>query len=233
MASRAARIGAETDVTTTEARLFELLEAELYTAVVSDALDALGYRDQAMDATVRPVYPGAVVIGRAHTVLSTDVYSMPADRYGTEIRAIDSLTPNDVLIAATNRSTRTCFWGELLSTAARARGARGAIIDGHVRDVRRIEQMRFPVFATGMRPVDSAGRGLVVSYGDPVQCGGVLVQPGDIVFGDADGIVVIPRAVEDRVIEHARQKVTGESRAREDLERGDFLRDVYDRYGVL
>jgi regulator of RNase E activity RraA len=216
-----------------EAQLFETLQTELYSAVISDVLDALGYREQAMDATIRPVYPGAIAVGRAHTVLSTDVYSLPADPYNMEIRAIDSLGPNDVLVAATNHSTRTCFWGELLSTAARARGARGAILDGYTRDVRRIAEMGFPVFATGMRPVDSRGRGLVVSFGDPVLCGGVIVNPGEIVFADADGIVVIPRAVEDEAIAKAREKVAGENRAREDLERGDFLRDVYDRYGVL
>ena len=216
-----------------EAQLFETLQTELYSAVISDVLDALGYREQAMDATIRPVYPGAVAVGRAHTILSTDVYSLPADPYNMEIRAVDSLGPNDVVVAATNHSTRTCFWGELLSTAARARGARGAILDGYTRDVRRIAEMDFPVFATGMRPVDSRGRGHVDSFGDPVLCGGVIVNPGEIVFADADGIVVIPRAVEDEAIAKAREKVAGENRAREDLERGDFLRDVYDRYGVL
>lgn len=215
------------------AKVFDVLAEELYTAVISDILDGLGYRDQALDATIRPAYPGAVVAGRAHTVLSTDVYAPPADPYGMEIAAIDALQPDDVVVAATNRSTRTCFWGELLSTAARARGARGAVIDGYTRDVRRIERMGFPVFATGMRPVDSNGRGLVVSFGEPVLCGGVLVHPGDIVFGDMDGIVVIPRAVEETVIARAREKVAGENRARLDLERGDSLRAVYDRYGVL
>jgi 4-hydroxy-4-methyl-2-oxoglutarate aldolase len=218
---------------TVDSRLFESLQAELYTAVISDILDGLGYRDQAMDATIRPVFPSAVVAGRAHTVLSSDIYALPPDPYSMEIKAIDSLKPNDVLVAATNRSTRTCFWGELLSTAARARGARGAIVDGHVRDARKIEQMGFPVFATGMRPVDSHGRGLVVSFGEPVICGNVLVHLGDLVFGDFDGIVVIPRDIEETVIERARLKVAGENRARTDLERGDFLRDVYDRYGVL
>lgn len=213
--------------------LFDVIQRELYVSVVSDILDSLGYREQAMDATIRPIYPEAIVVGRAHTVLSTDVYELPADPYSAEIAAIDSLQPNDVLVAATNHSTRTCFWGELLSTTARARGARGAIIDGHVRDVRRIERMRFPVFATGFRPIDSAGRGLVVAHGTPVLCGGVLVHPGDIVFGDSDGLVVIPQAVEQAVVERAKEKATGENRAREDLERGDLLRDVYDRYGIL
>lgn len=216
-----------------DAALFDFMARELYVSVVSDVLDSLGYRAQAMDATIRPIYPNAVVVGRAHTVLSTDVYRMPEDAYSAEIAAIDSLQPHDVLVAATNKSVRTCFWGELLSTAARARGARGAVVDGHVRDVRRIEQMAFPVFATGLRPVDSAGRGLVIAHGVPVECGGVLVHPGEIIFGDSDGLVVIPRAVEDEAITRAKAKAAGENRAREDLARGDLLRAVYDRYGVL
>lgn len=213
--------------------LFDFMQRELYVSVVSDVLDGLGYRAQAMDATIRPIYKDAIVVGRAHTALSTDVYEMPSDAYSAEIAAIDSLRPNDVLVAATNHLTRTCFWGELLSTTSRARGARGAIIDGHVRDVRRIEQMQFPVFATGLRPIDSAGRGLVVAHGTPVVCGSVIVHPGDIVFGDSDGLVVIPQAVEKEAIERAKAKVAGEDRARQDLERGDLLRDVYDRYGIL
>ncbi len=213
--------------------LFDFLARELYVSVVSDVLDSLGYRDQAMDATIRPIYADAVVVGRAHTVLSTDVYELPKDPYSAEIAAIDSLKPNDVLVAATNHSTRTCFWGELLSTTARARGARGAVIDGHVRDVRRIEKMGWPIFATGFRPVDSAGRGLVVAHGTPVMCGGVIVHPGDIVFGDYDGVVVIPQAIEQEAIERAKAKAASENQARADLERGDLLRVVYDRYGVL
>lgn len=213
--------------------LFDFMQRELYVSVVSDVLDSLGYREQAMDATIRPLWRDAVVVGRAHTVLSTDVYEMPSDPYSAEIAAIDSLKPNDVLVAATNKSTRTCFWGELLSTTARARGARGAIIDGHVRDARRIEAMQFPVFSTGLRPIDSAGRGLVIAHGSPVRCGGVLVHPGDIVFGDIDGLVVIPQAVEQEAIARAKEKVAGEDKARQDLERGDLLRVVYDRYGIL
>jgi 4-hydroxy-4-methyl-2-oxoglutarate aldolase len=102
-----------------------------------------------------------------------------------------------------------------------------------VRDVRRIQQMGFPVFAAGIRPVDSFGRGTVLGHGMPVNCGGVVVRAGDIVFGDSDGLVVIPQGIEQEVVERARAKVSGENKARADLERGDYLRDVYARYGVL
>ena len=137
------------------------------------------------------------------------------------------------MVASTNRSTRTCFWGELLSTAAVARGATGCVIDGYVRDALRIMEMAFPVFSTGFRPVDSSSRSTVVGFGTPVEVGGVIVHPGDIVFGDFDGIVVIPRARLADTVEAALSKVTGENLSREMLQQGAMLRDVYDRFGVL
>jgi regulator of RNase E activity RraA len=216
-----------------ETALFDMIQRDLYTGVLSDVLDSLGYRDQAMDASIRPVVEGFTVVGRAHTVLSSDIYDQPDDPYSMEIAAVDAIEPNSVVVAATNRSVRTCFWGELLSTAAVARGGRGAVIEGYTRDVRKIASMNFPVFATGMRPVDSAGRGIVVSFGRPIECGGVLVHQGDIVFGDVDGIVVIPRAVEAEAIELAQVKVASENSMRDQLLTGRSLRDVYDEFGIL
>lgn len=212
---------------------FDEMQRDLYTGVLSDVLDGLGYRNQAMDASIRPVVPGMTVVGRAHTVLSSDIYEVPDDPYGMEIAAVDAIQPNDVVVAATNHSVRTCFWGELLSTVARVRGGRGAIIEGYTRDVRKIEEMGFPVFTTGMRPVDSAGRGVVVSFGQSIECGAVLVHPGDIVFGDVDGIVVIPRQIEDEVIRLALAKVSSENLMRDQLLSGRSLRDVYDEFGIL
>jgi len=216
-----------------EYALFNDLAVGLYAAVLSDVLDGFGFRDQAMTADIRPVFPGAVLVGRAHTLLSSDVYHVPDDPYDMEIAAIDSVPPNHVVVAATNGSSRTCVWGELLSTVTRARGGRGAVIDGHTRDVRQIERMGFPVFSTGTRPVDSLGRGRIVSYAEPVVCGGVLVHEGDIVFADVDGVVVVPRAVEDEVICRAREKVAGENAMRARLLEGKTLREAYDEFGFL
>jgi regulator of RNase E activity RraA len=216
-----------------DGEMLELMAKQLYSAVLSDVLDGLGFRDQAMAARVRPVWPDAAVVGRAHTALTVDVFEVRPEPYKLEIAAVDSLQPGDVLVAATGPSTRTCFWGELLSTAARLRGARGAIVDGYVRDVRRITEMGWPVFATGMSPVDSAGRSTVVEYGTTVRCGDVLVRERDIVFGDVDGIVVVPQEVEREAIAKALEKVEGENRTREALEQGMTLTEVYAKYGLL
>lgn len=173
------------------------------------------------------------LIGRAHTVLTADVYQRPVDPYQQEIAAVDALKPGDVMVAATNGSERTCLWGELLSTAARARGATGCLIDGHTRDVARILEMQFPVFCTGFRPVDSSSRSVVIGYGCPILCGGVLVHPGDIILADIDGVVVIPSSHLEATVQAALEKVEAENSSRQMLEDGYLLRDVYDRFGVL
>jgi 4-hydroxy-4-methyl-2-oxoglutarate aldolase len=216
-----------------EDQLLATMRDRLYVAVVSDVLDHQGLLDQAMAARLRPIAPTMRVIGRAHTVLTADVYERPAEPYRLEIAAVDALKPGDVMVACTNGSERTCFWGELLSTAATARGATGCVIDGHTRDALRIIEMGFPVFCTGFRPVDSSYRSVVVDYGIPVRVGEVLVRPGDIIFGDFDGIVVVPRERLAETVERALAKVEGENHSREMLRQGHLLRDVYDKYGVL
>ena len=212
---------------------FQTMQSELYTGVISDVLDALGYRSQAMTPDIRPVHPDMVVVGRARPVLSVDVYRVRDDCYDNEIAFVDALLKDDLVVACTNRSTRTGLWGELLSTAARARGARGTVTDGYVRDVRRIVSMGFPVFAAGMRPVDSRGRSIVMEYDTPIECGGVPVRKGDIVFGDIDGVVVIPQEAAEQVVADALYKVRQENASRAELERGGTLRGVFDKYKVL
>jgi regulator of RNase E activity RraA len=162
-----------------------------------------------------------------------DVHHETPDPYAKEIEAVDSILPGEVVVVATGRSTRNAPWGELLSTAAMARGARGAVVDGLIRDVKKIETMGFPIFAAGIKPVDSRGRGLVMEYNVAVECGGVLVTPRDLVFADYDGIVVVPAARVQDVIRLANEKVSRENHTRAELKEGAYLRDVYKKYGVL
>ena len=216
-----------------DTEMFDTMRDKLYASVISDVVDSLGARNQGMRPDVRPIYEGATVVGRAYPVLMADVYKFIDDPYGPEIDAVDSLKPNDVMVVCTQRSTRTCFWGELLATAARARGSRGIVVDGTVRDVAYITKMKFPTFATGIYMVDSAGRSIVIDHNCPVDCGGVLVNPGDIVFGDIDGVVVIPKELEKEVIPLALEKVSKEDQLRDELRKGTLLRDAYNKYGVL
>lgn len=215
-----------------EGLLFQV-ENTLYTAAVADALDELGYRNQAMSAALRPVGSTASFAGWARTIACVDVFHVGPDPYATEIEAMDSILPGEVVVVSTGNSTRNAPWGELMSTAAKGRGARGAVVEGFVRDVRKIQELGFPVFAAGIKPVDSKGRGIVLEYAVPVECGGVPVTPGDLVFADYDGIVVVPRAVVPEVLRMASEKIARENDSRKELLRGAYLRDVYRKSGVL
>ena len=214
-------------------QLFSLMAGKLYSAVISDVLDDAGYRNQVMSHKIRPLYENVVAVGRAMTVLCMDVYEPPDQPYRMEIEAVDSLKPNEILVCTTNGSNRYSFWGELLSTASVARGASGAIIDGFVRDCKAIMDMEFPVFATGISPLDSKGRGDVVSFNIPIECGGVRVVSGDIAFGDYDGIVVVPKQIEEQIVSAAFDKVSGENNIRQELEAGATVKYVFDKYGIL
>jgi 4-hydroxy-4-methyl-2-oxoglutarate aldolase len=208
-------------------------EERLYTAVVSDSLDQIGIRNQAMREYLRPLFPTCMFAGWARTIACSDVYHVSSDPYALEIEAMDSILPGEVVVVSTQQSLRNAPWGELLSTAAKARRARGAVIDGLVRDVKKIEELGFPVLASGIKPVDSIGRGIVTAYNVPVECGDVLVRPGDFVFADYDGVIVVPREMTIEVLVLAQDKVAREDKSREELSRGAYLRDVFNRYGVL
>ena len=186
-----------------------------------------------MHERIRPLDGSFVCAGRAKTILAVDVYQLSGDPYKMEIESVDSVRPDEVIVACTNNSIRTGFWGELLSTAAQTRGARGVIVDGLVRDVKKIVALGFPVFAAGIKPVDSKGRSIVLNYDCPIECGGVAVSPGDIIMADYDGVVVVPKEIVADVLKRALIKVEKENKSRQDLIAGAYLRDVYRRYGTL
>ena len=214
---------------------FAIIARELYTAVLSDVLDELGCRAQALPPSIRPLDDALTMVGVARTGLYREIFEVRAGEnpYELEIALVDDLKPHDVAVFGCGGSTRIAPWGELLSTAAKVRGAAGCLTDGYVRDIRQIRQMGFPVFHAGIAPLDSKGRGKVAEIDVPIECGGVRVLPGDLVVGDADGVIVVPRAVEADVLDRAFAKVSGENRTREELERGVKLAEVYARYKVL
>lgn len=216
-----------------DSAVFELMEKELYTPVVADILDQMGCREQTMAASIRPLYPSAVIVGRAMPILGMEVYQVPEHPYRLCIESLDTLQAGEVPVITAGGAESAAFWGELLSTATRARGGRGAVVDAYSRDVNPIIRMQFPVFATGIRPTDSLGRIDVVDYRVPVRCGGVLVNPGDIVFADYDGVVVLPQTVWREAVERALEKARGENRVRDELVQGALLGDVFRKHGIL
>jgi regulator of RNase E activity RraA len=173
------------------------------------------------------------VFGRAATLSAVTVAGEPAKPYDVELACVDSLCPGDVLVATTNGDQSSALWGELLSTASKAHGAVGAIIDGLTRDVAKILAMGFPVFATGFSPLDSKGRLDGISFGQPIRIGACVVHPGDWVFADVDGIVVVPARLAAEAFPRALEKVSGENRVRGELARGRSARAVFAEYGIL
>lgn len=172
-------------------------------------------------------------MGRAATTLLTEAYEEPEAPYALLLELLDSLVPGEVVIGTTQGSMCAAIWGELISTHARARGCRGAVFDGPIRDVRGITELGFPVFASGMSPLDSKGRLDVVSYRRPIVVAGVTVRDGDLIVADVDGVVVVPAEVEAETVRLAMDKVAGENEVREVLARGASIAQVFREYGVL
>lgn len=213
---------------------FEWIREHLYVPIVCDVLDSLGFRNQAMHQRLRPLdEKHCTIIGRARTLRWMETDYIEDDSYSMEIEAVDSLGKGDVVVHSTDFALTNAPWGELMSTIAKRNGAVGCICDSMIRDCRKIMDMQFPVFYGGIRPLDSLGRGRVMAYDVPVRCGDVVVHPGELIFSDFDGIVVIPKEVENKVLELAFEKGSKEDQSRKDLLNGDSLRTVYNRYGVL
>ena len=213
----------------------ETIRAKLFTSVLSDTLDGLGYRHQAMRPAIRPLDEEKVMVGRARTGFYMEVFHVAPDEnpYELEIKLIDDLRPGEIAVLGCGAAETIAPWGELLSTAIMARGAAGCVTDGLVRDIRAIRKLGFPVFHGGIGPLDSKGRGKVMAIDVPIACGGVHIAPGDLLFGDADGVICVPQAIEQKAIASALQKVEGEEHTREALARGEKLATVFARYGIL
>ena len=215
--------------------LFSWIKENLYTAVVCDILDTLGYRHQAMHQRLRPLDEAhCTFVGRARTARWMEVdYFQPDDPYGKEIELMDSLREDDVIVHSTDHAGTNAPWGELMSTTAMMHKAVGCVCDSQIRDCVKIKELGFPVFYAGIRPLDSSGRGLVVDYDVPIRCGGVLVRPGELIFADFDGIVVVPKEAEAEVFRLAHEKAGAENSTRRELLAGKTLREVYQKYGAL
>ncbi len=216
--------------------LFSFIREHLYVPVVCDILDEMGYHNQAMHHRLRPLLPDSRncgFVGRARTFRWMETDHVAEDPYGLEIEAMDSLSINDVVVHSTDHAGTNAPWGELMSTIAKRNGAAGCVCDSQIRDCNRIIDMGFPVYYSGIRPLDSKGRAIVTAYDVPVRCGQVLVYPGDIIYADFDGIVVIPKNVESDLFAKAQEKVSNENASRKELLEGKSLREVYDKYKSL
>src|SRR5262245_57625525 len=209
------------------------MRQHLYSAVVCDALDAIGLKNQSPRVHLKPLTAPGLLLGRCKTTLWADMYHADPRPYELELTAVDTCRPDDVLIAAAGGTLRSGLWGELLSTAARRSGCVGAIVDGAVRDVVKMTAMGFAVFARGTCLYDSKDRNRVIDVDVPVEIDGVRFSPADLVLADADGVVVVPQAVEAEVIAAAWNKVQAENTVRDAIRGGMSATEAFRKYGVL
>ena len=229
----------------TDAEMFTLMKEKLYTPVVGDILDQMGYNHQFLPASIRPLasqVPAALITavkgenwmklaGFACTVLENDVYSMPKKPFGYMTEALDQLKPNEIYIAT--GAHHSALWGELLTASAKARGAAGAVLDGYTRDTAMVLEQDFPVFCSGTWAQDSSIRTYVFDYRCDIEIGQVTIRDGDIVFGDVDGVLIIPREIAEEVIKKALVKASTEKTMRRAIENGMPVTDAFKKFGVL
>jgi regulator of RNase E activity RraA len=221
--------------------LFATVRGELFPAVVGDVMDKMGLLHQFLPPAIRPLRDDMVVLGRAMPVLEADVFGeigsddglgVMAQPFGLMFRALDDLQPNEVYVC-TGASPRYALWGELMSLRAQRLGATGAVLDGFSRDTSGILGLGFPTFSRGSYAQDQAPRGKVIDFRVSLEIGGVRVTPGDVVFGDRDGVCVIPRAAEEEAFNRALEKARAEQLVRQALEAGGSASDAFARYGIM
>jgi regulator of RNase E activity RraA len=225
----------------TDTELFAVARRELFTAVVGDVMDKMALQTQFLPQHIQPLRPDMVIVGRAMTVLEADVFMetyvgsanpIMSKPFGLMLEALDDLKPNEVYLC-TGSSPRYALWGELMSTRARQLGAVGAVVDGFSRDTHGILKMGFPTFSSGRYAQDQGPRGKVVDFRVALKIGDVQVKPGDIVFGDIDGVCVVPREAETEVFCRALEKARGEKLVKKAIEGGLSAVGAFAKYGIM
>ncbi|MDO4961612.1 MAG: RraA family protein [Eubacteriales bacterium] len=214
-----------------ETEMFELMREKLYTPVVGDILDQMGYPHQFLPAKIRPLKPEMKLAGKACTILECDVFEAQKKPFGLLTEALDQLQENEVYIAT--GAHNSALWGELLTATARTRGAVGAVLDGYTRDTPQVLAQNFPVFAIERWAQDSSIRTNVIDFRCTIEIGQVTIHDGDLVFGDMDGVLIIPKDVADECIEKALEKAAGEKKVRKAIEGGMSATEAFRVFGIL
>ena len=215
-----------------DSELFALCKRELYTPVVGDILDDLGFTRQFLPQPVQPMREEMRLAGRAMPVVMVDVFGKQKQPFGKLTEALDQLEPGEIYLAS-GGDMRCAYWGEILTATAKKRGAVGAVINGFHRDTPKVLEQNWPVFSRGRFAQDSGVRTQVVDFRCQIEIGQVMVQPGDLVFGDLDGVVIVPKKVEAEVIERALAKARGEKLVRKEIEAGMSSTAAFKKYGIL
>ncbi|WP_298477107.1 RraA family protein [uncultured Maribacter sp.] len=224
-----------------ERSLFKVVKEELFTAVIGDIMDKMGYRHQFLPPQIQPLRDDMVVAGRAMTVLEADTFEnvtpnspnqVMRNDFGLMLEALDDLKENEIYIC-TGASPTYALWGELMSTRAMVLKAAGAVVNGYSRDTKGILELGFPIFSYGRYAQDQGPRGKVIDFRCPIKIEGVMINDGDIVVGDLDGVCIIPKEIEEKVIDGALEKVRGEKKVAKAIQGGMSARESWDTYGIM
>lgn len=216
-----------------EVDLFRKIKGELFTAVVGDVMDSMGLTNQFLPPRIKPIDEEMIIVGRALPVLENDVNVLDDDPFGLLFDALDDIKKGEVYLAS-GATEAYALWGGLMSTRAMRLESGGAILNGYHRDTQEIRELRFPVFSWGSYAQDQQGRGKVMDFRCRIEfSNGLVVNPGDIVFGDIDGVVVIPKDYEVEVVEAGLEKVSGENKVRIAIEGGMSSKAAFKKYGVM
>ncbi len=211
----------------------EFLKKNLYTGVICDVMDGMGYRNQSLKSGMNPLKDETVLFGPAFTSIGTQVFSMPDDPLTAQCKVVDQLQPGEVYVLAMRGEMNCAVFGELFATAVLQRKGVGVLLDAMARDLRALKAMDFPLFYRGALPTTSKGRCEINECKTPVLIDGVLIRPGDMIFGDIDGVCVIPQEIADEVFEAAIETIEKENTVRASLLRGVSLEEVYKEVGAI
>jgi 4-hydroxy-4-methyl-2-oxoglutarate aldolase len=218
--------------TPSEAARFQTIIESLYTPVLGDVLDVLGYTHQFLPQPIQPMKENMRLVGRAMPVQIADAWGKQEDPFGLMTEALDHILPGEIYVA-TGGCHNCAAWGEILTATARTRGGLGAVIDGFHRDTPQILAQNWPVFSRGRYAQDAGIRSKIVDYRCPVEIGAVHIEPGDLIFGDMDGVLVVPRAVEEEAIARALEKARGDKVVRKEIEAGLSSTEAFRKHGIL
>ncbi len=226
---------------TNDDELFAIMKTELFSAVIGDVMDKMGYLHQFLPPRIQPLVPNMIVVGRAMPVLEADCFGeisqsgnnpVTSKRFGLMLEALDDLKKNEVYIC-TGSSPTYALWGELMSCRAMKCGASGAVVDGYSRDTKGILELNFPTFSYGKYAQDQGPRGKVIDFRIPLEINGVWIDPGNIVFGDMDGVCIIPKKIEKEVIKAALEKAKGERIVQKAIKQGMTACEAFAKYGIM
>jgi len=221
--------------------LFSIIKDYLFTAVVGDIMDKMGYLNQFLSPQIKPLRSDMLIAGRAMTVLEADVYNeisgsgnnpLLDKSFGLMLEALDDLKEDEIYLC-TGSSPTYALWGELMSTRAMKLGSGGAVVDGYSRDTNGILKLNFPTFSYGSYAQDQGPRGKVIDFRLEIEMNGVRIKPGDIIFGDIDGVCIVPKEIEKDVIEGALEKAMGEKTVQKAIEKGMGAKEAFEKYGIM